>query len=176
MKKEDIVSARQRAQAELENISKVINNLLDNITETNREHVDKRLNELTIKKQQIETRLEELRGLPMVGDVRGKGLMCGIEFVRNRQTKEPFPPDLRVSYRVQTETMKRGLVLYPCSGCVDGAAGDMIQVAPPFIISSKASFTSEFVAFNARYVIRATAVALVASGSAWSSHLSSTYG
>jgi adenosylmethionine-8-amino-7-oxononanoate aminotransferase len=71
----------------------------------------------------------------MVGDVRGKGLMCGIEFVRNQQTKEPFPPDLRVSYRVHTETMKRGLVLYPCSGCVDGAAGDMIQVAPPFIIT-----------------------------------------
>jgi hypothetical protein len=58
--KEDITSARQRAQTELEGITKVINNLLDNITEINRDHVDKRLNELTGKKQQIETRLEEL--------------------------------------------------------------------------------------------------------------------
>ena len=82
-------------------------------------------------------RLEELLRLPIVGDVRGKGLMCGIEFVRNQQTKEPFPPDLRVSYRVQAETMTRGLVLYPCTGCVDGAAGDMLQIAPPFIITSE---------------------------------------
>jgi len=61
----DITSARQRAQAELESIIKVINNLLDNITETNREHVDKRLNELTTKKQQIEARLEELERLSL---------------------------------------------------------------------------------------------------------------
>jgi DNA invertase Pin-like site-specific DNA recombinase len=63
--KEDITSARQRAQAELENITKIINNLLDNLTETNREHVDKRLNDLTTKKQQIEVRLEELERLSL---------------------------------------------------------------------------------------------------------------
>ena len=63
--KEDITSARQRAQAKLENITKIINNLLDNITETNRDHVDRRLNELTTQKQQIEARLEELERLSL---------------------------------------------------------------------------------------------------------------
>jgi DNA invertase Pin-like site-specific DNA recombinase len=61
----DITSARQRAQAELESITKTINNLLDNITETNRDHVDKRLSELTTQKQQIESRLEELDRLSL---------------------------------------------------------------------------------------------------------------
>ncbi len=63
--KEDITSARQRAQVELESITEIINNLLDNITESNRDHVDRRLNELTTKKQQIETRLEELERLSL---------------------------------------------------------------------------------------------------------------
>ncbi|MFV0438903.1 MAG: aspartate aminotransferase family protein [Desulfopila sp.] len=35
-------------------------------------------------------KLNELRDLPLVGDVRGKGLFCGIEFVRNKQTQEPI--------------------------------------------------------------------------------------
>jgi DNA invertase Pin-like site-specific DNA recombinase len=84
--KEDITSARQRAQAELENITKIINNLLDNLTETNREHVDKRLNELTTTKQQIEARLEELERLSLsqaeidtlVTD--GMRFLAGLEF------------------------------------------------------------------------------------------------
>jgi len=61
--KEDIISARQRAKIKLENLNKVIKNLLDNITQTNRDHVDRRLNKLTDKKQEIETRLEELERL-----------------------------------------------------------------------------------------------------------------
>jgi len=58
--KEDLSNARQRAEDELGRISKIIDNLLDNITETNREYVDKRLNELSKQKQQLEQRLEEL--------------------------------------------------------------------------------------------------------------------
>jgi site-specific DNA recombinase len=86
VEKEDITSARQRAQAELENITKIVNNLLDNITETNREHVDKRLNELTTKKQQIETRLEELKRLSLSQAeintmvTEGMQFLAGLEF------------------------------------------------------------------------------------------------
>ncbi len=84
--KEDITSARQRAQAELESITKIINNLLDNITETNRDHVDRRLNELTTKKQQIEARLEELERLSLsqaeVDTIVTEGMqfLAGLEF------------------------------------------------------------------------------------------------
>jgi len=84
--KEDITSARQRAQAELENITKIINNLLDNLTETNREHVDKRLKEMTTKKQQIEARLEELERLSLSQTeidtivTEGMRFLAGLEF------------------------------------------------------------------------------------------------
>lgn len=63
--KEDITAAHQRARDELERITGIINNLLDNISENNRDHVDKRLNELTTQKQQIQSRLEELERLSL---------------------------------------------------------------------------------------------------------------
>jgi hypothetical protein len=63
--KEDITSARQRAQAKQKKIGKTIDNLLDNLTPTNREYVDQRLIELKLQKQQIETRLEELERLSL---------------------------------------------------------------------------------------------------------------
>ncbi len=60
-----MVTARQRAQAEQERIGKIIDNLLDNITPTNREYVDQRLNELKQQRQQLEIRLEELDQLSL---------------------------------------------------------------------------------------------------------------
>jgi len=63
--KQDIAVARQRAESELERVGGIINNLLDNITETNREHVDSRLNELTQQKQQLEARIKELDRLSL---------------------------------------------------------------------------------------------------------------
>ncbi len=57
---EDFTAARQRAEEELERIGRIIENLLDNITQANRELVDKRLAELTKQRQQLESRLEEL--------------------------------------------------------------------------------------------------------------------
>ncbi|MHC4466971.1 MAG: recombinase family protein [Planctomycetota bacterium] len=57
---EDVAGARQRAEDELSRISQIIDNLLDNLNETNREFVDKRLNELSKQRQQLEQRLEEL--------------------------------------------------------------------------------------------------------------------
>jgi adenosylmethionine-8-amino-7-oxononanoate aminotransferase len=80
-------------------------------------------------------RLQELLDYDIVGDVRGKGLMCGMEFVKDKETKEPFPPELKVSGRFQKEALKRGLVLFQCSGCVEGVEGDMMLVTPPLIIT-----------------------------------------
>ena len=81
-----ILESKQRAQAKLENITRVINNLLDNITETNRDHVDRRLNELTTEKQQIEARLEELERLSLsqaeIDTIVNEGMqfLSGLEF------------------------------------------------------------------------------------------------
>ena len=80
-------------------------------------------------------RLGDLLDSGIVGNVRGKGLMCGFEFVKDQQTKEPFDPALRISARFQQEAMARGLILFSCFGCVDGVAGDMMMVTPPLIIT-----------------------------------------
>lgn len=72
---------------------------------------------------------------PIIGEVRGKGLMLGLEFARDRTKKEPFARDLKVSERVVAAALRRGLCVYPGSGTVDGVRGDHILVGPPLVIS-----------------------------------------
>ena len=82
----------------------------------------------------LHERLHELYDHPSVGDIRGKGLFAGIEFVRDRETKEPFSPDLKYNARIVEQCFENGLLVYPGSGTVDGVRGDHIQVAPPLVI------------------------------------------
>lgn len=70
----------------------------------------------------------------MVGDVRGMGLMTGIEFVSDRRTKEPFPVKSGVTDMVKSVAFSKGLILYPAPGCADGVRGDTVMVAPPLVI------------------------------------------
>jgi len=72
---------------------------------------------------------------PHVGDIRGRGLLRGIELVADRETKEPFDPALQLHARVKTEAMARGLICYPSGGTADGVRGDHVLLAPPFIVS-----------------------------------------
>ena len=86
--------------------------------------------------QYFKERLRELAlRHEMVGDVRGLGLLLGVELVRNRATKEPFPPAWRVSTRVGNATLARGLVSYPGAWTADGVAGDHLLYAPPLIVN-----------------------------------------
>ena len=59
-----------------------------------------------------------------VGEVRGKGLLMGIEIVKNQQTKETFPPAQRVNAQLAALALKHGLVIYPGGGTADGVSGD----------------------------------------------------
>ena len=72
---------------------------------------------------------------PYVGDIRGRGLLLGIELVRDRASKQPFDPALRLHAEIKRQAMARGLMVYPMGGTIDGQRGDHILLAPPFIAS-----------------------------------------
>ena len=82
----------------------------------------------------LERRLKERFGNHHhVGDIRGRGLFQGIELVADRSSREPFDPALKLHARIKAEAMKRGLMVYPQGGTMDGRAGDHVLLAPPFI-------------------------------------------
>lgn len=70
---------------------------------------------------------------PHVGDIRGRGLFWGLEFVRDRASKRWFDPSLRLHARLKAAAMAEGLMVYPMGGTVDGRSGDHVLLAPPFI-------------------------------------------
>ena len=72
---------------------------------------------------------------PHVGDIRGRGLFQAIELVRDRATKEPFDPALKLHARIKAAAMAQGLMVYPMGGTIDGVRGDHVLLAPPFIAS-----------------------------------------
>jgi adenosylmethionine-8-amino-7-oxononanoate aminotransferase len=84
----------------------------------------------------LEQALQSLRDLDAVGDVRGMGLLYGVEFVADKATKQPFAPEMNFSGRVATAAAKLGLLVYPMQGCVDGTSGDHLLIAPPAIITA----------------------------------------
>lgn len=72
-----------------------------------------------------------------IGDIRGRGLFIGIELVKDKSTKAPFDPALKLATKIKQQCFKNGLLVYPSSGTVDGISGDHILLAPPFIITEK---------------------------------------
>jgi hypothetical protein len=74
-----------------------------------------------------------LAEVPAVGDVRGMGMLWAVEFVADRGSKAPFPPEQHFADRVCARCMELGVLLYPGHGSVDGRRGDHLMVAPPFI-------------------------------------------
>jgi adenosylmethionine-8-amino-7-oxononanoate aminotransferase len=74
---------------------------------------------------------------PHVGDIRGHGLMLGLEFVADRDTKEPFPSQTRLARRLGDAAFERGLILYPGQGTADGVRGDHVMLAPPFVVTEQ---------------------------------------
>ncbi len=85
--------------------------------------------------------LDELRDalaeVAIVGDVRGLGMMIGIELVRERETKDPFPRAEGVTERVVAAAKTAGLLLYSSTGHVDGGNGDLLMLGPPFVLTDE---------------------------------------
>ena len=85
----------------------------------------------------LEARLAERLGDHRnAGDIRGRGLFRAVEFVRDRATKEPFDPALKLHERVRNEAYARGLACYPMNGTIDGRRGDHAILAPPYIVDA----------------------------------------
>lgn len=74
---------------------------------------------------------------PHVGDIRGQGLLWGVEFVADRASKEPFPAERALAKKIGDAAFERGLIIYPGSGNADGRRGDQFVIAPPFIVSDE---------------------------------------
>jgi len=86
--------------------------------------------------ERLRTKLDDaFRDHPFVGDVRGRGLFQAVELVADRSTMTPFDPALRLHARVKRAALDVGLMCYPMGGTIDGARGDHVLLAPPFIIS-----------------------------------------
>ncbi len=72
---------------------------------------------------------------PNVGEIRGRGLFWGVEFVQDRTTKEPFPVKEHLAWHIWEEAFELGLIVYYSQGCADGVNGDLIMLAPPLIVN-----------------------------------------
>jgi adenosylmethionine-8-amino-7-oxononanoate aminotransferase len=74
-----------------------------------------------------------------VGDVRGLGLLLGVEFVEDKSTREPFSKSENIAEKIRQACLEENVLTYPTRGCVDGVRGDHILLAPPFTISPEES-------------------------------------
>ncbi|WP_372661695.1 aspartate aminotransferase family protein [Cohnella sp.] len=74
---------------------------------------------------------------PIVGDVRGKGLLLGMELVRDFGSKQPFPLSSNVTSMLINQAFGRGLLIYSAAGGLNGQAGDAVIVAPPLTITTE---------------------------------------
>jgi len=79
--------------------------------------------------------LEELAGRhPLIGEVRGRGLLLALELVKDPRTREPFPAELNVGQRLTDIAYEEGLIIYPRRP-IQGLAGDHVLVAPALILT-----------------------------------------
>jgi hypothetical protein len=70
-----------------------------------------------------------------VGDIRGRGLFYGIEFVQDKAGKTPFPAARQLAWNIWEKAFERGLIVYYSQGCADGRNGDLIMAGPPLTIN-----------------------------------------
>jgi len=87
--------------------------------------------------QTLRNALFPLESHPHVGQVRGLGLLQGVEFVKEKSTREPFPKETGIAEKIRQAMLEKGVLVYPGQGSVDGTRGDHILLAPPFVITAQ---------------------------------------
>ncbi|MBP9952719.1 MAG: aminotransferase class III-fold pyridoxal phosphate-dependent enzyme [Cypionkella sp.] len=79
---------------------------------------------------------DALAGVEALGDIRGRGHFIALELVADRVSKKPFAPDRKLFMKIRAQAMANGLICYPVGGNVDGVAGDIVILAPPYNASA----------------------------------------
>ena len=98
-----------------------------------RDNLVKRVREMgAILEQSLVTRFADH---PHVGDIRGRGLFIGLEFVKDRTSKSTFDPEFELHRRLKEAAMDNGLICYPMGGTIDGKRGSHVLLAPPYTVS-----------------------------------------
>jgi adenosylmethionine-8-amino-7-oxononanoate aminotransferase len=72
---------------------------------------------------------------PNVGDIRGRGLLVGVELVADRASRRPFPRSAKLIESIMVHARDKGLLLYHGTGNADGTNGDTVLLGPPFVIT-----------------------------------------
>ena len=81
--------------------------------------------------------LAKLESHPHIGQIRGLGLLQGVEFVKDKVLREPFPKEAGIAEKIRLAALEKNVLLYPGQGTVDGIRGDHVLLAPPFIIRAE---------------------------------------
>jgi adenosylmethionine-8-amino-7-oxononanoate aminotransferase len=85
----------------------------------------------------LQERLLGLKDLPMIGDIRGKGMLWAIEFVADQDTRTPFPMEKNVKMDIIAQCLLKGVFFYPGYYEDERGRGDQLMIAPPFIITEE---------------------------------------
>lgn len=94
--------------------------------------------EVECKSVYLRNLLEKLQTqFSFIGEVRGKGLLLGLEFVEDKTTKRPFPRKAAVTQTIVTLAKEKGLLVYPAGAGMDGVNGDSIIISPPLTITKR---------------------------------------
>ncbi len=105
---------------------------------------------------QLREALAPLATHPNVGEIRGLGLLLGVEFVKDKSTRSPFPKEENIAEEIRQAALQKNVLTYPTQGCVDGLRGDHILLAPPFILTTEESqLIAEALNFASRQVFSA---------------------
>jgi adenosylmethionine-8-amino-7-oxononanoate aminotransferase len=98
---------------------------------------EKILDEVSNKETYFLEKTESLKKYSIVGDIRAKGMLWGIELVKNYKTKEPFPAELKVGQQIADYAFKNGLSITAGQGSLDWVDGDDIRLSPPLTTTYK---------------------------------------
>ena len=98
---------------------------------------EKILDEVSNKETYFLEKTESLKKHSIVGDIRAKGMLWGIELGKNYKTKEPFPAELKVGQQIADYAFKNGLSITAGQGSFDWIDGDDIRLSPPLTTTYK---------------------------------------